>query len=72
MPLGLRRLDAGASPLVPWAWGVNGFASVVAAPLATAIGMTWGFDVAAVTALCFYALAALLLTGLPVGAAAQE
>jgi hypothetical protein len=65
MPLGLRRLSAGAAALVPWAWGVNGFASVVAAPLATAIGMIWGFNVAAIAALCFYALAAVLLTRLP-------
>ncbi|MDP6380229.1 MAG: SAM-dependent methyltransferase, partial [Phycisphaerae bacterium] len=27
-PTALRQLDSGSRPLVPWAWGVNGFASV--------------------------------------------
>ncbi|MBI4718958.1 MAG: hypothetical protein HY763_14220 [Planctomycetes bacterium] len=44
--------------LVPWAWGVNGFASVMAAPLATALGMAWGYHVAGAVALICYAVAA--------------
>jgi len=59
MPTGLRLAGAAAPILVPWAWGVNGFASVaatLAAPLAAmAMGFSW---VVAVAAGC-YALAAL-------------
>ncbi|MEJ2720564.1 MAG: hypothetical protein P8181_05415, partial [bacterium] len=65
MPLGLRGLGSGAPHLVPWAWGVNGFASVLAPVLATAIAMTWGFRVAGSLALLFYAVAWLLPNRLP-------
>lgn len=41
MPWGLRRLDS-ARPLIPWAWGINGFASVLAAPLASLISIHSG------------------------------
>jgi len=58
MPVALRRLNAGAPQLIPWAWGVNGFASVIAPPLATVIGMTMGFSWAGITALVCYAIAA--------------
>jgi hypothetical protein len=43
MPAALKRLSLSAPPLIPWAWGINGFASVLAAPLATAIAMAAGF-----------------------------
>jgi hypothetical protein len=54
MPLALRRLQGGNAGLIPWAWGVNGFASVIGAPLAMAIAMTWGFSVAGGLALLLY------------------
>ncbi len=57
--------DAGAQPLVPWAWGVNGFASVMAVPIATAIGMTWGFHVAGGLAMLLYLVPVLLFSKLP-------
>jgi hypothetical protein len=65
MPMGLSRVDRGAPALVPWAWGVNGFASVLAAPLATAVGMAWGFAVAAGAALVLYGVAGLIFARLP-------
>jgi hypothetical protein len=65
MPAGLRRLEQGAPSLIPWAWGVNGFASVLAAPVATAIGMTWGYTVAGGLALALYLLPTLLFVRLP-------
>jgi spermidine synthase len=65
LPLALLRLDAAAPRLVPWAWGVNGFASVVAAPLATAIAMTWGFTAAGAAAAACYVAAALTFPRLP-------
>lgn len=75
MPAALRRLGGSAPELIPWAWGVNGFASVLAPPLATAIGMTVGFRVAGMVALAFYLVAAGLFRGLPTarrGSSRQE
>ncbi|MHC4776549.1 MAG: hypothetical protein ACYTBR_14960, partial [Planctomycetota bacterium] len=56
-----------ASALVPWAWGTNGFASVLAAPLAMALAMAWGYHVVAAGALAVYALAGVVFSRLPVG-----
>ncbi|MDH3495906.1 MAG: class I SAM-dependent methyltransferase [Gemmatimonadota bacterium] len=41
-PLGLRALAGGDRPRVAWAWAINGFASVVAAPLAALVGLELG------------------------------
>jgi len=57
-PLGLARTAGGAPSLVPWAWGVNGCASVVAAILATMLAIHFGFGVVIVVAVLLYALAA--------------
>jgi len=65
MPLGLRRLAVSAPVLVPWAWGVNGFASVLAPPLATAIALSSGFTAAGVVAVASYALACVAYGALP-------
>jgi len=65
MASGLRQLERAAPPLIPWAWGVNGFASVLASPLATAIGMSAGFRAAGVIALVLYAFAAIAYGALP-------
>jgi hypothetical protein len=50
-PLALRRLD---QPLVPWAWGINGCASVVSAALATMLAVDLGFRVVLALALALY------------------
>jgi len=65
MPAGLARLNGGAAALLPWAWGINGFASVIAAPLAIAMGMTWGMRTAGAAALGLYLVAAVLFDRLP-------
>jgi hypothetical protein len=57
-PLGLKRLAGLAPGFVPWAWGINGFASVVSAVLATLLAIEFGFNVVIVLALMLYALAA--------------
>jgi hypothetical protein len=57
-PLGLARLSQQAPGFVPWAWGINGFASVVSAVLATLLAIEFGFNVVIVTALVLYAVAA--------------
>ena len=59
-PLGLSRVWSGARALVPWAWGVNGCASVLSAILATLIAMTLGFSVVILAAGIFYAAAAVV------------
>lgn len=66
-PLALARLDRGAPTLVPWAWGINGFASVVAGPLTVALAMTWGYDVTGALAVGLYLGVAALLPRLPTG-----
>jgi hypothetical protein len=44
--------------LIPWAWGVNACASVIAAILATVLAMHFGFAAVVVFAVALYALAA--------------
>ena len=59
MPSGLRLLAAQRADLVPWAWGVNGVASVAASILAIILAMSIGFTGVLVLAAALYALAAL-------------
>jgi spermidine synthase len=68
MPSALRRLQTGTPVLIPWAWGVNGFASVLAPPLATAIGMIAGFGFSGAAALILYLVAAWVFHRLPAAA----
>jgi len=56
-PLGLQRFGMRSSALVPWAWGVNGCASVLASPLAMIIAMQWGFTLTAAAAAACYVVA---------------
>ncbi|SOZ16254.1 putative Spermidine synthase [Cupriavidus taiwanensis] len=58
-PLGLSGLAARDHTLVPWAWGINACASVVAAVLATLLAIHAGFTVVVLVALLLYAGAAL-------------
>jgi hypothetical protein len=51
-PLAMRRLEA---PLVPWAWGINGCASVVSPILATLLAVDFGFTAVLGGALALYA-----------------
>lgn len=57
-PLGLSRVAARAPALVPWAWGVNGCASVLSAVLATLLATEFGFTVVVAAALGLYLVAA--------------
>jgi len=58
-PLALRELD---ESLVPWAWGINGCASVVSAALATLLAVDFGFSTVLWIALALYVL---VLTAFP-------
>lgn len=57
-PLGLAAVAARAEALVPWAWGINGFASVVATLLATLLAIHWGYSLVVLLAVALYGLAA--------------
>jgi spermidine synthase len=60
-PLGLSYLSQYAPGLVPWAWGINGCASVVAAVTASLLAMHVGFTVVLALALGLYAATPFLL-----------
>lgn len=66
-PLGLAAVARRAEPLVPWAWGINGFASVVATLLATLLAIHWGYTAVVLSAAVLYGLAAWLSPALPPG-----
>jgi spermidine synthase len=57
-PLALSRVSACAPGLVPWAWGVNGCASVLSAILATLLAMNIGFTCVMLLAIALYLVAA--------------
>ena len=57
-PRGVAQLAERAPALIPWAWGVNACASVVAAILATVLAIHIGFDAVVALAVAMYALAA--------------
>ena len=40
---GLQVIEAREPALVPWAWAINGSASVVSAVLAVMVALSWGF-----------------------------
>lgn len=58
-PLGLRLLSDRSPDLIPWAWAVNGCASVVSPLLALVLGVNFGYLATAILALGLYLLATL-------------
>ncbi len=63
-PLLVRRLESSAPERIPWAWGVNGFASVVGSVGAIVLGMAAGYTaVFAAGALCYLGAAAFAREG---------
>ena len=58
LPLGLARTASDLPEFVPWAWGLNGFASVLSAALATLLAIEFGFTVVILLSLVLYILAA--------------
>jgi len=61
--LGLSALARSAPGMIPWAWGVNGYASVVSAIVATLLAIHVGFSMVLLSAAALYSLAALWLPG---------
>ena len=60
-PIGMKRLADSAPDFIPWAWGINGFASVMSASLATLLAIEFGFTAVIVLALGLYATAAVII-----------
>ncbi|MCG8434695.1 MAG: SAM-dependent methyltransferase, partial [Gammaproteobacteria bacterium] len=60
-PLGLTQISITSPHWIPWAWGVNGCASVVGVILASILAMHFGFAAVVVLAIFMYAAAATLL-----------
>ncbi len=56
-PLALNSLSRSGPALIPWAWGVNGYASVISAVLAMLLAINFGFTAVIITALIFYGIA---------------
>jgi hypothetical protein len=57
-PMALAKISRTNPSLIPWAWGINGCASVISAILATLIAMQFGFTVLIFLAVGLYGLAA--------------
>ena len=70
-PNGLAQVERGAPSLVPWAWGVNGLASVAASPLAVMIAVASGYRTVLLLVIVLYLLAGVVSFALP-GAAGRE
>ncbi len=60
-PIGLSRVANNTPDFIPWAWGINGFASVISATLATLLAIEFGFTVVVLFALGFYVAAAAII-----------
>ncbi|MFW6151865.1 MAG: hypothetical protein ACOC6C_02720, partial [Verrucomicrobiota bacterium] len=57
-PRGISRLRSSAQEWIPWAWGINGFVSVLAALASGLAALSWGLTAAALTGVGFYLVAA--------------
>ncbi|HVU05620.1 MAG TPA: hypothetical protein VHE30_27920 [Polyangiaceae bacterium] len=67
LPLGMRtvtRLGPRSREYVAWAWGVNGFFSVIASILSTILSMVLGFRTLFLVALAVYLVGALALAAI--------
>ncbi|UCH42030.1 MAG: SAM-dependent methyltransferase [Gammaproteobacteria bacterium] len=68
-PLGLTSISIGAVSLTPWAWGINGCASVISAVLASLLAIHFGFNLVILVAMACYLLA---IISYPVAAGGLE
>jgi predicted membrane-bound spermidine synthase len=56
LPSGVRGVNETAPDLVPWAWGLNGAASVVGSVLAMLLSMNYGFSASLLCGIIIYAI----------------
>jgi len=68
-PAGIRALEVRAPQLIPWAWGINGFMTVVGSLAATVVSMKVGFDITLLLAAGIYLMAMLAFQAIAPGAA---
>lgn len=59
-PSGLNRLTEKGENMIPWAWGINGFFSVIGASATILIAIEWGFKSVVLTALILYLMSAMI------------
>jgi hypothetical protein len=64
-PLGLTRLAGETPAFIPWAWGINGCASVLSALLAALFAVHFGYSVVLLMAAGLYAMAVLVWPARP-------
>jgi spermidine synthase len=62
LPTGIRLVSGRHAEIIPWAWGLNGAASVLGSVLAMVVAVHLGFRVTLLVGAAFYVLA--LVTGL--------
>jgi predicted membrane-bound spermidine synthase len=55
-PSGIRMISEKAPSLIPWAWGMNGFFTVIGSVLALMLSMMIGFQAVLWIAVCIYLL----------------
>jgi hypothetical protein len=53
-PLALSSLAQHSERFIPWAWGINGFASVISASLSTLLAISFGFNTVLILAAGLY------------------
>jgi hypothetical protein len=63
-PAGMSLLEKSSPALLAWAWGINGFASVAAAPLTVLLAMSLGFRLVLALAVLAYLLAVVFISRL--------
>jgi Spermine/spermidine synthase domain len=66
-PLGLREAMQGSSALGAWAWGVNGFFTVIGTVLTLMLGMMVGFQIVLFLACACYLVGLLVITQISSG-----
>jgi hypothetical protein len=63
-PSGLSALSTERGGFVSWAWGINGFFSVIGSSATVLIAISWGFKSTMLIAVLLYAVAAFTFAGL--------
>jgi hypothetical protein len=64
-PIGLKHVESRRHDMVPWAWGLNGAASVLGSVAAIALAMIWGYRMVVIVGAGCYLLAWLCLLWSP-------
>jgi spermidine synthase len=63
LPCGIRRLEQGSAPLIPWMWAVNGAMTVLGSVLAIALSMNVGITATLMVGVIAYSVALIVIPG---------